>query len=135
MTTFVNPNRLSDPLDAIRTNCNRVWLLSTYTAGDSYATCSGNKVAEITISSANFTVGSSGNNRTLTFTRPAGPDDTANATANVPDGTNLHLAFVDTANSVVELVTEETSDQAVVSGNPIQFPTGIVYTMPQPTGV
>lgn len=135
MTTFINPTRLSDPLNTIRTNCNRAWLLSSYTAGDSYATCLANRVAEITISSANFTVGNSGNNRTLTFTRPASPNDTANASANVADGTNMHIAFVDTTNSVVELVTEETSDQAIVSGNPVQFPTGIVYTSPQPTGV
>lgn len=135
MSTFMNTTRLSDALSAIRTNCNRAWLLSSYTAGDSYATCLSNRVAEITISSSNFTVGNSGNNRTLTFTAPASPGNTGTASANVADGTNMHIAFVDTVNSVVEVVTEETTDQAVVSGNPIQFPTGVVLTLNQPSGV
>lgn len=135
MATYVNPTRLADPLTAIAGSVNQVWLLSTYSAGDSYATCNSNKVAAITVTSANFAVANSGNNRTLTFTRPASPGDTANATANVSPGTNMHLAFVNTGTSTVEFVTEETSDQNIVSGNPVQFPTGIVYTNNQPTGV
>ena len=46
-------------------------------------------------------------------------------------GTASHFAFVDTANSKVLWVTEETSGQTIVLGNPVTFPS-LVYTAKQP---
>ena len=109
----------------IKTNCNKVAVISAYTAGDSYATVNGNILAEATMASGDFTLGTSGSNRTLT-TATGKQDTSANAT-----GTASHFAFVDTANSKVLWVTEETSGQTIVLGNPVAFPS-LVYTAKQP---
>jgi hypothetical protein len=79
------------------------------------------------MASGDFTFASSGNNRTLTTA--AGKSD---ASANASGGSaSNHIAFVDTALSKVLWVTEETSGQAVTSGNPVNFPS-LVYTAVQP---
>ena len=78
------------------------------------------------MTSTDFTLGTSGNDRTLTSA--TGKSDTsANAT-----GAASHIAFVDTANSKVLWVTEETSGQTITSGNAVNFPS-LVYTSKQPT--
>jgi hypothetical protein len=112
----------------IRTNCTKIAAISTYTAGDSFATVNGNLLAEATLTSANFTLGTSGSNRTCTF--GAGVTDaSANASGG---GATTHFAFLDVAGSKVLWVTEETSDQAIVAANPVAFPS-LVYTAQQPT--
>ena len=109
----------------IKTNCDKVCVVSAYTAGDSYATVAAAILAEAALTSTDFTLASSGNDRTLTTA--AGKQDTsANAS-----GTASHFAFVDTANSKVLWVTEETSGQTIVLGNPVAFPS-LVYTAKQP---
>ena len=45
---------------------------------------------------------------------------------------DLHFCFVDTTNSKVLWVTDETTDQTITSGNPVTFPS-LVYTANQPT--
>lgn len=129
MAKWVNSAVLDDGLNSIKTNATTMWLLSTYAAGDSYATVNTNKLnAGVTMTSGDYTLGTSGSNRTLTVT--AGKTDTATATASgTPD---LHIAFVKTATSTVYWVTDETSNQPVTSGNTISFP-GPVYTAQQPT--
>ena len=109
----------------IKTNCDKVCVVSAYTAGDSYATVTAAILAEAALTSTDFTLASSGSDRTLTTA--AGKQDTsANAS-----GTASHFAFVDTANSKVLWVTEETSGQTIVLGNPVAFPS-LVYTAKQP---
>jgi hypothetical protein len=56
----------------------------------------------------------------------------ATASANSGATPNLHIAFVDTVNSKVLWVTDETSDQVVTSGNTVNFP-ALTYTSGQPT--
>jgi len=113
----------------IKTNCNKIAAISAYTANDSYATVNAAILAEATISTTNFTLaGASGAPRTCSFA--AGSSDaSANASGG---GANTHLAFLDTVNSKVLWITEETSDQAIVAGNPVNFP-ALVYTSNQPT--
>jgi hypothetical protein len=72
-----------------------------------------------------FTFASAGSDRTLT-TAAGKSDASANDT-----GAASHIAFVDTANSKVLWVTEETSGQTITSGNPVNFPS-LVYTAKQP---
>jgi len=43
-----------------------------------------------------------------------------------------HIAFLNTTDSEVLWVTEETSGQVVTMGNPVNFPS-LVYTSNQPT--
>lgn len=125
MAKWAHADVLDNGINYIKTNCNKVAVISAYTAGDSYATVNGNILAEATMASGDFTLGTSGSNRTLT-TASGKQDTSANAS-----GTASHFAFVDTANSKVLWVTEETSGQTIVLGNPVAFPS-LVYTAKQP---
>ncbi len=126
MAKYAHPDVLDNGIAYIRTNCNKIAVISAYTFGDSYSVVNGNILAEATMTSTDFTLGTSGNDRTLTSA--TGKSDTsANAT-----GAASHIAFVDTANSKVLWVTEETSSQVITAGNQVNFPS-LVYTSKQPT--
>src|SRR5574337_996566 len=119
MTKWVHADVLDNGLNDIKTAANKMVLVKAYTAGDSYATVNTtNNIAEVAMSSTDYTLGTSGSNRTLTTA--AGKSATASANSGATP--NLHIAFVDTANSKVLWVTDETSDQVVTSGNTVNFP-------------
>lgn len=126
MPKWVNADVLDNGLNGIKTAAIREILISTYSAGDSYATVQANKLAEVVVANADFTLGSSGSNRTLTTTTK-----TANATAGAAGTPDLHIAFTNGVDKVL-WVTDETSNQAITNGNPIDFP-ALVYTSNQPT--
>lgn len=128
MAKWVHADVLDNGLNAIKNNCNKMALISTYSAGDSYATVNGNILAEVAMASGDFTLGTSGSNRTLT-TASGKQDTSANASGG---GAPMHIAFLDTVNSKVLWVTEETSDQTITALNPVNFP-ALVYTAQQPT--
>lgn len=199
MPKWAHSDALDNGLNAVKTNANVMHLVKTYAAADSYATVTGNSLGSASMASGDYTLGSSGSDRTLTTasgkTATAGGNSTqydsgtataggsttltdsgkswgtnaqANRAVNIISGTgagqarriasntgtvltvdsawatnpdatsvyritdNLHLAFVDSANSKVLLVTDETSNQVITSGNPLTFPS-IVYTAQQPT--
>lgn len=127
MAKWVDADVLDGGLNAIKTVAVRMFLISAYTAGDSYATVIAAALnAGVVMASGDFTLGTSGSNRTLTT---ATKSQNANASAGgTPD---LHIAFTDGASKVL-WVTDETSNQAITSGNPISFP-ALVYTNQQPT--
>lgn len=125
MAKWAHADVLDNGISYIKTNCNKVAVISAYTAGDSYATVNGNILAEATLTSTDFTLGTSGSNRTLT-TASGKQDTSANAT-----GAATHIAFVDTAASKVLWVTEETSGQTITASNPVTFPS-LAYTAKQP---
>lgn len=130
MAKWVHADVLDFGIDRIKTDANAQWLIKAYTAGDNYATVSGNMCAEASMASGDYTIASSGSNRTLT-TASGKTDSSANASSGAtPD---LHIAFVDTVNSKVLWVTDETSDQVITAGNPVNFPNALVYTSNQPT--
>ena len=125
MAKWAHADVLDSGINYIKTNCNKVAVISAYTAGDSYATVNAAILAEATMASGDFTLGTSGSNRTLT-TAAGKQDASANA-----GGAASHIAFVDTVNAKVLWVTEETSGQTIVVGNPVTFPS-LVYTAKQP---
>ena len=125
MAKWAHADVLDNGLNFIKTNCNTIAVISAYSAGDSYVTVNGKILAEATMASGDFTLGTSGSNRTLT-TASGKQDASANA-----GGAASHIAFVDTVNSKVLWVTEETSGQTIVLGNPVTFPS-LVYTAKQP---
>ena len=125
MAKWAHADVLDNGINYIKTNCNKVAVISAYTAGDSYATVNAAILAEATLASTDFTLGASGSNRTLT-TASGKQDTSANAT-----GAASHIAFVDTVASKVLWVTEETSGQSITAGNPVTFPS-LVYTAKQP---
>jgi len=127
MAKFAHADVLDQGPNYIKTNCNKMALISAYTFGDSYTIVNAAILAEATMASTDFTLASATNDRTLTTA--SGKSDTA-ANASGGSATN-HIAFVDTVNSKVLWVTEETSGQAVTAGNPVNFPS-LVYKAVQP---
>jgi uncharacterized heparinase superfamily protein len=182
----------------IKANATKMLAISTYVAGDSYATVVANLLAQAAMASTDYTASSSGSNRLITTA--AGKSATAsassqqydagtatggstttladtskawtvNAQANravtiiagtgagqvgriasntsttltigtawavAPDATStyrisddLHFAFTDGSANVL-WVTDETSNQAITSGNTVNFPQ-LTYTCNQPT--
>jgi hypothetical protein len=128
MAKYAHPDVLDGGLSAIRNNCNSWVVVASYTFGDNYATVTGgsNVLAQVNMISTDFTLGTSGNDRTLTVASGKS-DSSANNT-----GTATHFAFLDTAGSRVLWVTEETSNQSITSGNPVNYPSGIQYVAKQP---
>jgi hypothetical protein len=126
MAKYAHPDVLDQGINYIKTNCDKMAVIDAYTFGNSYATVNGDILAEVSMTSTDFTLGTSGNNRTLT-TATGKSDASANAT-----GAASHIAFVDTVNSKVLWVTEETSGQIITIGNAVNFPV-LVYTSQQPT--
>lgn len=128
MAKWVRSGVLDDGLNDIKNTATAMVLIKAYSAGDSYATVvTTNGLASATMTSSDFTLGSSGSNRTLT----TASGKTAVASANSGASPNLHIAFTDGSANVI-WVTDETSDQVITSGNTVNFPS-IVYTSNQPT--
>lgn len=124
MAKFAHANVLQNGPAYIKANANKMMLVSAYTVGDSLATCNSNKLAEVTMASGDYTFSASGSDQVLTTATKTG---TATATAASP---NLHFVFHDGTN--VLWVTDETTDQPITSGNPVDFP-ALPYTAKQPT--
>lgn len=127
MAKWVDSSVLDNGLNQIKNNAIRMVLLKAYTAGDSYATVTGNIIATVTMTGTDYTLASSGSNRTLT----TASGKSATASANSGATPNLHIGFTNNVDTVY-WVTDETSDQVVTSGNTVNFPQ-IVYTSNQPT--
>lgn len=131
MPRYAHADVLDNGIAYIKANCNKVILTDSYNS--TYATVNGTaKVAEATLVTGDFALaGADGAARVLTaaLTGKSG----GNALKAVADGTNMHLAFVDTVNSKVLYVTEESSDQAITLGNPVQFNSNPTYSAAQPT--
>ena len=127
MAKFAHADVLDNGPAYIKTNCDKVAVVGSYAFGASYATVAAAILAEAAMTSTDFTLATSGNDRTLTTA--AGKSDTA-ANASGGSATN-HIVFLDTVNSKVLWVTEETSGQAITANNPVTFPS-LVYTAKQP---
>lgn len=131
MPRFAHTDVLDNGPQYIKTNCNKVVLVSQYDT--TYTGCNATyKVAEATLVTGDFAIaGAAGAARTLTatLTGKAG----GNALLAVADGTNMHLAFLDTVTSKVLYVTEESSNQPITLGNPVTFNSNPTYASNQPT--
>ncbi len=131
MTRYAHADVLDNGPAYIKTNCNKVILTNAYT--NVYATANTTaKVAEATLVTGDFALaGADGAARVLTASISG--KSGGNAAIAVADGTNMHIAFVDTVTSKVLYVTEESSNQAITSGNPVTFNSTATYTAGQPT--
>jgi hypothetical protein len=126
LAKYVSADVLDGGLNAIRNSADRMLLLKAYTAGDSYATVTGNAICQVTMVSGDYTLsGVDGAARVLTVSSKSGT-----AFANSGATPDLHIAFTDNASKVL-LVTDETTDQVVTSGNTVNFPI-LTYTSAQP---
>lgn len=66
MAKYAHPDVLDNGISYIKTNANKIAVVSAYTFGDTYSTVNGNILAEATMTSTDYTLGTSGNDRTLT---------------------------------------------------------------------
>lgn len=121
---FSHADALDGVLLAVKNNATKMLLISSYTAGDSYAAVQAAKLGEVTMTAADYTLSSSGNNRVLTVA--AGKTATLTAAAT---GSDAHIAFCDATR--VLWVTDETSNPTGAIGATATFP-GPTYTSTQP---
>lgn len=124
MTRYVHSDVLDGGLNAVKNNATKMLLIGAYSTGDSYATVVSNKLAEVAMTSSDFTITSSGDNRVLTTAVKA---TTATATNLAPD---LHVAFTDGSSKVL-WVADDVTPVSIVSGSTISFP-AITYVRRQP---
>jgi len=125
MSKFAHSDFLDGGLLAIKNGAIRMLLLKAYATGDSYATVVGNAVATINMTSADFTIATSGSNRVLTT---AAKSVSATAASDVGDA---HIAFTNGVDKVM-WVTDETGEAPLSSGDTVNFP-ALSYTSNQPT--
>jgi hypothetical protein len=59
MAKYAHPDVLDQGINYIKTNCNKIAVISAYTFGDSYSTVNGNILAEATMTSTDFTLATS----------------------------------------------------------------------------
>lgn len=105
-------------------------LVKAYSAGDSYATVTTtNTIANVAMTTGDFAMsGAAGAARLCTVSAKSGLTATGSSGASP----NLQIAIVDTTDSKVLIVTDETSDQVVTSGNTVNIPQW-TFTVGQPT--
>ena len=129
MAKWVSSQFLDGGFTAFKANVNKCVLLKAYAAGDSYATVNAtNNIAEVAVATGDFTLSNgASSSRVMTAAAKSG----VNATANSGASPDLHIAYIDTTNSIVYWVTDETSNQVVTSGNPVNIPS-VTYTKNQP---
>lgn len=94
-------------------------IVKAYTAGDSYATVVGNAVMSVAIADVDMTWGAgSPSGRALTIAAKAAVSIAADSGAS-PD---LHLVIVNTTDSEVHVVTDETTNQVLTTGGSKDLP-------------
>ncbi|MGK2899208.1 MAG: hypothetical protein ACSLE9_11050 [Burkholderiaceae bacterium] len=132
MAKFAGNSVLDGGSDVIRTLAGtaarvKMHVVKAYTAGDSYATVTGNSCGSADLVAGDLVQSSNGSNRRTTVGANA-----ITLTASSGATPNLHIAIVDSTGSAVLLVTDETSDQVLTSGGTFNVPAW-TYDVNQPT--
>ena len=126
MPKFAHSDVLDNGLNFIRDNATRMLLLKAYAPSDSYSTVQANAICTVPMTSVDYALsGAAGAARVLTVAARSGTASGGSGAA--PD---LHIAFTDNVSKVL-LVTDETTNQVVTSGNTVAFPS-LTYTSSQP---
>lgn len=126
MPAYFHTDVFDNGLNEIINDANEIHLISAYTAGDNYATVTGNSLGNATLAGGDKALAADGTGRKVTTSAVSG---TATATDAAP--TNLHFALIDTVGSRVLAVADETTDQGITSGNPLNFPS-LDWSIAQP---
>lgn len=125
---WVNSEILDGGLLALKNGTTKVLLLNAYTNGATYAAVTAAAIASADVAPADLVIGDDGTSRRCQLV--AGK--TGTASASTVGGTDLFIAFTNGIDKVL-FVCNETSDQAVTAGNPVNFPQSF-YRANQPTG-
>ena len=134
MAKYASAATLDGGVAYIKANATAMKLLSSWTVGNNtVASISGVTLATVTMTTTDFTLAGA-DNAARTCTTASGKSVNASASGGGSTGGTGNsgncIAFCDSTN--VLWVTDETSKQAVTSGNPVNFPS-LVYTAGQPT--
>lgn len=134
MAKWANSLLLDGGSDLIRTYAGtasrvKMHIIKAYSAGDIYATVvSTNSCGSVDMVAGDFVQsGAAGAARTTTIGAK-----TISLGANSGASPDLHIAIVDSTGSQVLLVTDETSNQVLTSGNSFNVPSW-TYQVAQPT--
>ncbi len=126
MAKYAHADVLDNGLNQLKNSAIRMLLIKAYAAADNYATVIGNAICTVTVASADFTLsGADGAARVVTIAAKSGT-----ASAGSGASPDLHIAFTDNVSKVL-LVTDETTNQVITSGNTVNFPS-LTYTSSQP---
>ncbi len=113
-------------LDAVKTNGNKLVLCkqppTTFVEANNLASDvpAGFKIAEVALVPADLVIADrTGGGREITVAAKPG----VNALDNSLATDDLHIAILDATNSKLMVVTDETTDQPVTSGNQVNLPT------------
>jgi hypothetical protein len=132
MAKFAGNTVLDGGADAIRTLAGttarvKMHVIKAYAVGDSYATVvTTNSCGSVDMVTGDFVQSSSGLNRRATIAAKA-----ISVTVSSGAAHNLHIAVVDSVSLAVLLVTDETTDQVLTSGNTFNAPAW-TYDVTQP---
>lgn len=133
MAKFAGTAFLDGGSDLLRTRAGtagriKQHVIKAYSAGDSYATVTGNSCGSVDMAAADYVQsGASGAARVTTVAAK-----TITLTANSGSGPDTHIATVDSTTSEVLYVTDETNNQQLYSGNTFNCPS-YTYQISQPT--
>lgn len=126
MPKYLHPDVLDGGPLVVKNSATKMLLIKAYAFGDSLATVTGNKLAEVGVVATDFNL-STVNVNDRRFTGPAGKSAAAAASSGAAP--NLHIAYVDATR--VLWVTDETTDQVITAPNPVDFPQ-CAFDSPQP---
>ena len=119
MAKYVNPNVLNNGLTHITSNANQMVLIPNY--ADNYSTINSSKLCTITMVPGDFTLRAyQTDEREIEV---ATKSTTADVGAPSPD---LHVALLNSSQSEVLTVANETSNQPISQGNEVVFPAWII---------
>lgn len=122
----------SDLLRTLAATTGRIkqHVIKAYAAGDGYSTVAAtNSCGSVDMVAADFVQsGAADAARTTTI----GAKSITSLGASSGAGPNLHIALVDSVDSAVLLVTDETTDQVLTAGNQFNIPSW-TYVVGQPT--
>mgnify|MGYP000072191043 CR=1 FL=1 len=125
---YYNPSVLNKGLEHIVNNANEMRVVSSYTTADTYAKVVSNTVCLISVAPSDLVLGDQGvNGRQITVGAKSGT-----ASANSGAGPDLHVALCISGQTEVTAVTDETTDQEITNGNPINVQS-FTLKMNQPT--
>lgn len=117
-----NPLVMDNGLNELINNADTLWVIKNPVAGDAsnneHTALSGKVVASVALSGGDKSLSDYANGRQVTTA--AKQDPAADDASIVTD--DLHFALVDSVNSRVLAITNETTDQAITMGNPIDIP-------------
>lgn len=118
MPKWYHPDVLDKGLVELRDNTTMMHLITSFTAGEDYATVIGRSICSFAMSAVDLPIGNQGtNNRQITVA-----SKTSTATAPSPATPDLHLALVDATLSRVLSVGNELSDREILTGDTIITP-------------